>query len=85
MPLSRIMIAATFIIMFGGTWNQYLWPSLMAPEEGFFTLVRSIKQIMQVWIGASIPDFNEALALAIPSMVLAFSCMFIKGLMESEK
>jgi predicted outer membrane repeat protein len=54
------------------------------PVQGsaIFTAATST-QIMQVWIGASIPDCNEA--LAILCVVLAFSCMFIKGLMESEK
>lgn len=90
-PLSRTMIAAIFIIMFVVGWNQYLWPTLMTTEEGYFTIVRGIKQIMQVWIGANIPDYNEALALAVLAMlppvliVVIFQRMFIKGLVETEK
>jgi sn-glycerol 3-phosphate transport system permease protein len=90
-PLSRTMMAAIFIIMFVVGWNQYLWPTLMTTEEDFFTIVRGIKQIMQVWIGANIPDYNEALAMAILAMlppalvVLVFQRMFIKGLVETEK
>lgn len=90
-PLSKTMMAAIFIIMFVVGWNQYLWPTLMTTDEHFYTLVRGIKQIMQVWIGADIPDYNEALALAILAMgppvavVLAFQTMFIKGLVETEK
>lgn len=90
-PLSRTMIAAIFIIMFVVGWNQYLWPALMTTDEGMFTIVRGIRQILQVWIGANIPDYNQALALAILAMappalvVLVFQRMFIKGLVETEK
>ena len=54
-------------------------------------VVRGIRQILQVWIGADIPDYNEALGLAIIAMippvliVIIFQRMFIKGLVESEK
>ena len=90
-PLSRTMIAAIFIIMFVVGWNQYLWPTLMTTEESLFTIVRGIRQIMQVWIGSNIPDYDEALALAMLAMlppvlvVIVFQRMFIKGLVETEK
>ncbi|MEO0586151.1 MAG: ABC transporter permease subunit [Planctomycetota bacterium] len=90
-PLSRTMIAAIFIIMFVVGWNQYLWPTLMTTEEGYFTIVRGIRQITQVMIGSNIPDYNEALGMAMVAMlppvivVLAFQRMFVKGLVESEK
>lgn len=90
-PLSKTMIAAIFIIMFVVGWNQYLWPTLMTTEEGLFTLVRGIRQVMQVYIGSNIPDYNEALAMAILAMlppaiiIVVFQRMFIKGLVESDK
>ncbi|AUX74933.1 sn-glycerol-3-phosphate ABC transporter permease UgpE [Sinorhizobium fredii] len=90
-PLSRTMMAAIFIIMFVYGWNQYLWPTLMTTDEGFFTLVRGIKQILLVWVGSNIPDYNEAFALAILAMlppviiVVMFQRWFIKGLTESDK
>ena len=90
-PLSRTMIAAMFIIMFVYGWNQYLWPMMMTTEEGYFTLVRGIKQILLVWVGSQIPDYNQAFALAILAMlppvvvVVVFQRWFIKGLTESDK
>jgi len=90
-PLSKTMIAAIFIIMFVYGWNQYLWPTLITTDETFFTLVRGIKQILKVWIGAQIPDYDEAMALAILAMlppvvvVVVFQSWFIKGLVESDK
>lgn len=90
-PLSKTMMAAIFIIMFVVGWNQYLWPTLMTTEEGYFTLVRGIRNIMQQMIGADIPEYNEALAMAILAMlppalvIVIFQRMFIKGLVEQEK
>lgn len=90
-PLSRTMMAAIFIIMFVYGWNQYLWPMLMTTEEGFFTLMRGIKSILQVWVGSQIPDYNEAFALAIlailppVAVVVIFQRWFIKGLTDSDK
>ena len=90
-PLSRTMMAAIFIIMFVYGWNQYLWPMLMTTDEGFYTLMRGIKSILQVWIGSQIPDYNEAFALAVLAMlppvmlVVIFQRWFIKGLTESDK
>ena len=90
-PLSRTMFAAIFIIMFLYGWKQYLWPMLMTTDERFFTLMRGIKQILQVWIGSQIPDYNEAFALAVLAMlppvliVVLFQSWFIKGLTESDK
>ena len=90
-PLSKTMMAAIFIIMFVYGWNQYLWPTLMTTDERFFTLVRGIKQILLVWVGSNIPDYNEAFALAVLAMlppvliVVIFQRWFIKGLTESDK
>jgi sn-glycerol 3-phosphate transport system permease protein len=91
LPISRTMIAAIFIIMFVYGWNQYLWPMLMTTDESFYTLMRGIKSILQVWIGSQIPDYNEAFALAVLAMlppvllVVVFQRWFIKGLTESDK
>ena len=90
-PLSKTMMAAIFIIMFVVGWNQYLWPILITTDEHYFTLVRGIKQVLQVYIGADIPEYNEALAMAILAMlppglvIVIFQRMFIKGLVETEK
>ncbi|WP_421723337.1 sn-glycerol-3-phosphate ABC transporter permease UgpE [Bauldia sp.] len=90
-PISRPMMAAIFIIMFVYGWNQYLWPTLMTTDESYFTLVRGIKQILQVWVGAQIPAYNEAMALAILAIlppvlvVVIFQRWFIRGLTESDK
>jgi sn-glycerol 3-phosphate transport system permease protein len=91
LPLSKTMIAAIFIIMFVYGWNQYLWPTLMTTNEDYFTLVRGIKQIIQVWVGSQIPEYGQVMALAILAMlppvaiVVVFQSWFIKGLTETDK
>ncbi len=90
-PLSRTMAAALFIIMFVYGWNQYLWPTLIATDESYFTIVRGVKQILQVWVGAQLPDISSGMALAIMAIlppvlvVIFFQRWFVKGLTESDK
>lgn len=91
-PLSRTMIAAIFIIMFVYGWNQYLWPTLITTDEGLFTLVRGIRQIIQVFAGGSeVPEYGQAMALALVAMappvliVVFFQSWFVKGLVDSDK
>ncbi|MGD1887490.1 MAG: ABC transporter permease subunit [Cohaesibacteraceae bacterium] len=90
-PLSRTMIAAIFIIMFVFGWNQYLWPTLITTEEGVFTLVRGIRQIVQTYNDSAIPEYGQAMALASIAMlppvliVIFFQNWFVKGLTESDK
>ena len=90
-PISRPTIAAIFIIMFVTGWNQYLWPTIITTDEAYFTLVRGIKQIMQVWLESDIPQYGQAMGLSLLAMippvaiVLFFRQWFIKGLTEGGK
>ncbi|MCL4107569.1 UNVERIFIED_CONTAM: hypothetical protein GTU68_022030 [Idotea baltica] len=90
-PLSQTMIAAMFIIMFVYGWNQYLWPTIITTDEDMYTLVRGIKQIVQVLEGAVVPEFGRsnilALVAVIPPVlvVVFFQSWFVKGLTESDK
>ncbi|MEO1679762.1 MAG: ABC transporter permease subunit [Pseudomonadota bacterium] len=90
-PLSRTMIAAMFIIMFVFGWNQYLWPTMVTTEESMFTLVRGIKQIVQVVDSNRVPEYGRANLLAIIAIippvfiVIFFQSWFVKGLTESDK
>lgn len=91
LPLSKTMVAAIFIIMFVVGWNQYLWPILMTTDEGYFTVVMGIKQILNDLEGNRLPQYNKALALSILALlppvlvVVLFQRWFVKGLVESEK
>jgi sn-glycerol 3-phosphate transport system permease protein len=91
MPLSKTMIAAMFIIMFVYGWNQYLWPTMITTDEDMYTLVRGIKQIVQVLEGAVVPEFGRSNVLALVAVVppvlvvVFFQSWFVKGLTESDK
>ena len=90
-PLSQTMIAAMFIIMFVFGWNQYLWPTMITTDEDMYTLVRGIKQIVQVLEGAVVPEFGRSNVLALVAVippvlvVVFFQSWFVKGLTESDK
>ena len=90
-PLSKTMIAAMFIIMFVYGWNQYLWPTIITTDEDMYTLVRGIKQIVQVLEGAVVPEFGRSNVLALVAVVppvlvvVFFQSWFVKGLTESDK
>jgi sn-glycerol 3-phosphate transport system permease protein len=90
-PLSRTMIAAMFIIMFVYGWNQYLWPTMITTDEDMYTLVRGIKQIVQVLEGAVVPEFGRSNVLALIAVippvlvVVFFQSWFVKGLTDSDK
>ena len=90
-PLRQTMIAAMFIIMFVYGWNQYLWPTMITTDEDMYTLVRGIKQIVQVLEGAVIPEYGRSNVLALVAVippvlvVIFFQSWFVKGLTESDK
>ena len=90
-PLSKTMIAAMFIIMFVYGWNQYLWPTMITTDEDMYTLVRGIKQIVQVLEGAVVPEYGRSNVLALVAVippvlvVVFFQSWFVKGLTESDK
>jgi sn-glycerol 3-phosphate transport system permease protein len=46
-PLSRTNIAALFVVLFIYGWNQYLWPLLITTDRSKYTIVMSIKQMIE--------------------------------------
>ena len=88
-PLSRTNIAALFVILFIYGWNQYLWPLLVTSDQDLYTIVMSIKQMLEA--AEQTPQWNiimmtALLAMLPPVMVVVFmQKLFVKGLVESEK
>ena len=89
LPLSRTNIAALFVILFIYGWNQYLWPFLITTDRSMWTIVMSIKSMLEA--SEQSPEWNiitmiALLALLPPVLVvLVMQRLFVKGLTETEK
>ena len=88
-PLSRTNIAALFVVLFIYGWNQYLWPLLITTDRSKYTIVMSIKQMIEA--AEQTPEWHvimmtSLLAILPPILVvLTMQKLFVKGLIESEK
>lgn len=88
-PMSRTNIAALFVILFIFGWNQYLWPLLITTDTTMYTVVMSIKQMLES--GESQPVWHLIMLTALfamlpPILVVIFmQKIFVKGLTDSEK
>jgi sn-glycerol 3-phosphate transport system permease protein len=89
LPLSRTNIAALFVILFIYGWNQYLWPLIITTDRDKYTIVMSIKQMLEV--AEQTPQWNVIMMTALLGMlppvfvVVVMQKLFVKGLVESEK
>ena len=88
-PMARTSTAALFVILFIYGWNQYLWPLLITTDEGMYTIVMSIKQMLE---GAEeAPQWHlimmtTLLAMLPPvAVVVSMQRLFVSGLTETEK
>ena len=88
-PISRVNIAALFVIMFIFGWNQYLWPILMTTDSSMSTIIMGVDMM----IGGSddVTTWPVVMAASILSMlppiivVLSMQKLFIRGLTDSDK
>ncbi|MEL6336787.1 MAG: sn-glycerol-3-phosphate ABC transporter permease UgpE [Pseudomonadota bacterium] len=88
-PLSRVNIAALFVILFIYGWNQYLWPLLVTTDESYYTVVMGIQRLAAT--GEQTPQWNLIMATAILALmppvlvIVAMQRLFVRGLVETEK
>ena len=88
-PLSRTNIAALFVILFIYGWNQYLWPLLITTDRSKYTIVMSIKQMIEA--AEQTPEWHIIMMTSLLAMlppilvVMTMQKLFVKGLIESEK
>ena len=88
-PMSRTNMAALFVILFIYGWNQYLWPLIITTDQDKYTIVMSIKQMLEV--AEQTPQWNVIMMTALLGMlppvfvVVVMQKLFVKGLVESEK
>jgi sn-glycerol 3-phosphate transport system permease protein len=89
LPLTRIQIAALFVILFVYGWNQYLWPLLIVTDIHLDTIVVGIAKM--IGTGDAATDWNlvmttTVLALLPPALVVVLmQKWFVRGLVDSEK
>ena len=88
-PLSSTNIAELIVILFIYGWNQYLWPLIITTDQDKYTIVMSIKQMLEV--AEQTPQWNVIMMTALLGMlppvfvVVVMQKLFVKGLVESEK
>jgi sn-glycerol 3-phosphate transport system permease protein len=89
LPLSRVNIAALFVILFIFGWNQYLWPLLITTDASMETVVMAIDKMIEA--GDTVPEWPFIAAVTMLAMlppvavVLLMQRWFVKGLIETEK
>jgi sn-glycerol 3-phosphate transport system permease protein len=83
-PLVRPTLGALALFSFLGTWNQYLWPSLITTEENMNTVQTGLRLL-----NSSVPDierFNVPIAgtiiaaLPIAVVLVIFQRQLVRGL-----
>jgi sn-glycerol 3-phosphate transport system permease protein len=88
LPVSGANIAALFVILFVYGWNQYLWPLLVATNQGLDTIVIGIVKMIgqETQTDWSAVMATTVLALLPPVLVVVLmQRWFVAGLTEGEK
>ena len=88
LPVSAANIAALFVILFVLGWNQYLWPLLVATNQGLDTIVIGIVKMIgqETQTDWSAVMATTVLALLPPVLVVVLmQRWFVAGLTEGEK
>ena len=88
LPVSGPNIAALFVILFVYGWNQYLWPLLVATNQGLDTIVIGIVKMIgqETQTDWSAVMATTVLALLPPVLVVVLmQRWFVAGLTEGEK
>ena len=88
LPVSGANIAALFVILFVYGWNQYLWPLLVATDQGLDTIVIGIVKMIgqETQTDWSAVMATTLLALLPPVLVVVLmQRWFVAGLTEGEK
>ena len=88
LPVSGANIAALFVILFVFGWNQYLWPLLVATNQGLDTIVIGIVKMIGQETQTDWSAVMATTVLALLPPVLIVVCMqrwFLAGLTDGEK
>lgn len=90
LPLSRVNLAALFIIQFVYGWVQYLWPLIVTTDPKYQTILVVMRQLFVQSVQYD-PQWNILMAVAVLAMlppvlvIVSMQRLFVKGLVETEK
>lgn len=85
-PLSKVNLAAIFVLEFIYGWNQYLWPLLITSSPSQSTVVMGMKEMISAAQSFAVPEWNLVMAVAIVALVppvvvvVAMQRWFVKGM-----
>ena len=86
LPLSKVNLAAIFVLEFIYGWNQYLWPLLVRTSPSQSTIVMGMKEMISAAQSFSVPEWNLVMAVAVVALVppvvvvVVMQRWFVKGL-----
>jgi sn-glycerol 3-phosphate transport system permease protein len=86
LPLSKVNLAAIFVLEFIYGWNQYLWPLLVTTSPSQSTIVMGMKEMISAAQSFSVPEWNLVMAVALVALVppvvvvVVMQRWFVKGL-----
>ncbi len=85
LPLAKPALASITIMTFMGSWNNFLFPSLMATKRSMFTLPVGMSTLSSQYIAYPNQTMTSAILISIPMilMFLIFQRYFIEGIAQS--
>jgi sn-glycerol 3-phosphate transport system permease protein len=81
-PMARPTIGALALFSFLGTWNQYLWPTLVTTEEDMNTVQSGLRSLSKANIDSPNLVMAGTLIAAVPivAVLLVFQRQLVRGL-----
>lgn len=81
-PMARPTIGALALFSFLGTWNQYLWPTLITTEDDMNTVQSGLRSLSKANIDAPNLVMAGTLIAAVPIVIvlLVFQRQLVRGL-----
>ena len=89
-PMSLPNLAALFVVLFVGGWNEYLWPLMITVSEKMRVVVIGIEGLVPRG-GDRLPEWNVVMAAAVMALlppvlvILGLQRWFTRGLRLTEK
>lgn len=82
LPLAKPALTTQFIIMFTGSWNDFMWPSLLAASDKMYTLPVGLNSFYNQYNATWNHVTAGVMILTVPTLLIfmIFQRNFIKGI-----